>query len=94
MADENRKTSEKNSVETIVDINCVLWFNKKHIEEGLDHKNLRVTTVKYFWEHRNDKFRARLGFKQYDVILTKEQSVPMKINSHLKEKTCERNAVC
>ena len=27
------------------------------------------------------KFRTRLGFKQYDVILAKEQSVLMKIKS-------------
>ena len=27
------------------------------------------------------KFRTRLGFKQYDVILTKEQSVLIKIMS-------------
>ena len=30
------------------------------------------------------KFRTRLGFKQYDVILTKEQSVLSKIKSSFK----------
>ena len=31
------------------------------------------------------KFRTRLGFKQYDVILTKEQSVLTKIKSSFEE---------
>ena len=36
-------------------------------------------------------FRTRLGFKQYDVILTKEQSALTKIMSYLKEKICKHN---
>ena len=24
-----------------------MWWNKKHIEEGLDHKKLREITMKY-----------------------------------------------
>ena len=32
---------EKSDVETIVDSDGILWPNKKHIEEGLDHKNLQ-----------------------------------------------------
>ena len=34
----------------------------------------RRTTAAY-------RFRTRLGFKQYDVILTREQSMPTKIKS-------------
>ena len=87
-----------------------MWLNKKHIKEGLDHKNLQEITRKYNLNNRKHryelveerkkqvnrifidkklaikvimdcritsahKFRTRLGFKQYDVILTKEQSV-------------------
>ena len=37
------------------------------------------------------KFRARLGFKQYDVILTKKQSVLTKIMSYLKQKTLKHD---
>ena len=37
---------ERNGVETIVDSDGILRLNKKHIEEGLNHKNLRVTKVK------------------------------------------------
>ena len=78
----------------------------RHKEEGLDHKNLLMTTVKYLSDHRKHryklveepkqqpyrifmhkelpikvtmncrttaahKFRTRLEFKTYDVILTK-----------------------
>ena len=85
-------------------------MNEKHIEEGLVHKNLHVTAVKYLSGHRKHrdelvdepkkqpnrifvleelatkvimgfrttgehKFRTRLGFKQYHIILTKKQSV-------------------
>ena len=93
-----------------------MWLNAKHIEEGLDHKNVQEITIKYLSDHRKQrhkpveepkkqvnriyisqklaikvnmdcrktpahKFRRRLRFKQYDVILTKEQSVLTKIMS-------------
>ena len=109
MVNISRKTS-KNGIETIVDNDGILWLNEKHVEEGLDHKNLRATTLKELSDHRKSiyqlvdkpkkqpnrifidkklatkvimdgrttavhKFRTRLGFKQYDVILTKEQPV-------------------
>ena len=82
-----------------------MWLNKKHIKEGLDHKNLRVTTVKYLSDHSNKifickelafkvimdcrttaahKYRTRLGLKQQDVILTKEQPVLTKIKRSFK----------
>ena len=83
-----------------------MWLNEEHIEEGLDHKNLREITTKHNLNHRKHiyelvqepkkqfnrifvdgkltvkaimdgrttlahKFIARLGFRQYDVILTK-----------------------
>ena len=93
-----------------------MWLNEEHIEEGLDHNNLREITTKHNLNHRKHryelveeprkqcnrifvdgkltikvimdgritlahKFIARLGFRQYDVILTKEQSVLTKIMS-------------
>ena len=93
-------------------------MNEKHIEEGLDHKNLREITIKYHSNHRKHthkliskskkeqcniifmdkklaiktsahKFREKLGFKQHDVILTKEQSMLTKIMSNLKKKVCK-----
>ena len=58
MADISTKTYEKNNVETIVDSDGISWLNAKHIEEGLDHKNLRVTTVKYFSGHRKHRYET------------------------------------
>ena len=91
-----------------------MWLNEKHIEEGLDHKYLWVTTVNYLSDYRKGRYnlvvepkkqpnkiflhkriankvtkdcrttagrkpKTRLGFKQCDVIFTKEQSVLTKI---------------
>ena len=41
-----QKNVWKNGVETIVDSDGVLWLKEKHIEKGLDHKNVQVTKVK------------------------------------------------
>ena len=40
MVDINRKAYERNDTETIVYNAGILWLNEKHIQEGLDHKNL------------------------------------------------------
>ena len=32
-------------------------MNDKHIEKGLDHKNLQVTTIKYLADHRKHRYR-------------------------------------
>ena len=107
MVDINREIYERNVIETIVDNDGILCLNEKHIEERLDHKDLREITVKYDSDHRKQKyeyryfiykklalklimdcrttsahkFRTILGLKQYDVILTKEQSVITKLMS-------------
>ena len=43
----SRKTYERNDIKTIVDNDEILWLNEKHIEEGLDHQNLREIAAKY-----------------------------------------------
>ena len=40
MVDVSRKTYERNGTETIVANDIILGLNEKHIEKGLDHKNL------------------------------------------------------
>ena len=45
----------RNGIETIVDNDGVLRLNEKHIEEGLDNKNLREITTKYHSDHRNHR---------------------------------------
>ena len=39
-----RKT---NDISTVVDNGGIFWLNENLIEEGLDHNNLRETTLKY-----------------------------------------------
>ena len=46
MVDISRKVFERNDAETIVNNGGKLWLNEKHIEEGLDNKNLREITIK------------------------------------------------
>ena len=55
MVDITRKTYEKNVIETIVDNDGVLWLNKKHVVEGLDHKSLQKITTKYYFDHRKHR---------------------------------------
>ena len=46
------KHKKRNSIETKRDKDRILWLNEKHIEERLDHKNLREITTNYYLEHR------------------------------------------
>ena len=46
-----RKTFERNGLQTIDEVE-ILQLNEKHIEEGLDHKNVRQITIKYHLDHR------------------------------------------
>ena len=52
----SRKTYEKNGLKTIVDNEGILWLHEKHIEEGLDHKNLRQSRVKYLSDHTKHRY--------------------------------------
>ena len=56
MVDISRKTYERNGIETIVDNDRILWLNGKHIQEGLDHKNLREVTATYNSNHRKHRY--------------------------------------
>ena len=49
-----------------------------------------------WWTTSVDKFIERLGFRQYDVILTTEQSVLIKIMSSFEEKNVQTqyNVLC
>ena len=56
MVDISRKTYKRNGIKTIVDNEGVLWLNEKHIEKGLDHKNVRETTIKYHSYYRKHRY--------------------------------------
>ena len=55
MVDISRKINERNGIKTIVEKNEMLWLNKKHTKEGLDHKNLQWITIKYHSDHRKTR---------------------------------------
>ena len=56
MVDISRKTYERNDIETIVDNDRIFWLNGRHIQEGLDHKNLRGVTTKCNSNHRKHRY--------------------------------------
>ena len=45
----------KTAVEVIV-VNGIKWFNKKHIEDRLDHANSPVLTRKYHLDYRKHRY--------------------------------------
>ena len=58
MADISRKKSyERNGVEKIVDNDGILWLNESHIDERLDHKNVRGITIKNNSDHMKHKYK-------------------------------------
>ena len=56
MVNISRKTYERNGVKTIVDSDGILTLNEKHTKK-LDHKNLRMITVKYFSDQRKRRYK-------------------------------------
>ena len=56
MVDIRRETYERNDVETVVNNYGILQLNEKHLEERLDHKNLRETTVKCRSDHEKHRY--------------------------------------
>ena len=121
MVDISRKTYEINVMETKIDNDGVLQLNVKHIEEGLDLRQIKTNYNSNHRKHRCDlvekpkkkvnrisideklvikvimdcrttmahKVRTRLGFKQYDIILTRERSVVTKIMSSFEEENMQ-----
>ena len=57
MADITRKTQGKNGIKTIVDNDGILRLNEKHIEEGLDHKNLQEISIIYHSNQRKNRYK-------------------------------------
>ena len=79
MVDISRKTYERNGIEAIVDNDRILWLNDKHIEEGLDHKNLQEITIKYHSDHRKHRYELETEpNKQCNRIFT-DEILPVKV---------------
>ena len=74
MVDISRKTYERNGKETIVHNDEILWLNEKHIEEGLDYKNLQEITTKYNSNHRKHRHKlVEEPTKQVNRIFVNEK---------------------
>ena len=56
MANISRKIYIKNGIATITDNDRILWLNKKHVKEGLDHEYLQEITVKYHSDYPKQKY--------------------------------------
>ena len=77
MVDITKKAFENNGIEVIVDGIGTLWFNEKHVEERLGHKNLLLITNKYdsvYKKNRyelvdNSKKQQRRRFLRSDLTL-------------------------
>ena len=51
-----------------------MWFNEKHIEEGLDHKNLGEITTKYSSNHKEYRYElVEEPKKQVNMIFIDEK---------------------
>ena len=65
MLDVSRETYERNGKEAILD-------GEKHVDEGLDHNNLRESTLKYLsnhtktqiWNSRNTRIDETYSYRQ------------------------------
>ena len=64
----------KNSIEATVDKDGMLWFNEKHIQEGLDHKTLRNITVKHHPDQRKHKYELADKPKSNLIEFTKTKN--------------------
>ena len=78
MVDISRETYEGNGIETIVDNDGLLWLNEKHIEEGLDYKNLWEIKTKYHSDQRKHFTKRTISDNKTKLV-------------HLKEKICKHN---
>ena len=79
MPNISEKMYEKIEIETILDNDGILWLNKKHIEEGLDCKNLREITTKYHPDHRKHKYELVGEPKKWCNRIFKEEKLAIKV---------------
>ena len=69
---------------------------EKQLNKVFIHKKLTIKVIIACRTIATHKFRTRLSFRQYDVTLTKQQSVLTKINCSLKAENMQtkHNMVC
>ena len=77
------KTHERNIVETIVDSDGILQVNENHMEEGLDHKNLKLNPVKYLSGYRKHRYELVDEPKKQPnrIFIRKELAIKLNMDS-------------
>ena len=81
IVDLSRKTYERGGIETIVDNDGILWLDEKHIEEGLDHKNLQEIAMKYYPNHKKHRYDLVDEPKQQCNIIFLDKKLAVKVIS-------------
>ena len=56
-----------------------MWLNEKHIEEGIDHKNLQEVTTKYHSDHRNHRYELLEKTKKQSNITFIDEKFAIKV---------------
>ena len=56
MVNITKETYENNNIEIIIDEFDKFLLNEKHVEQQLEHKNLRTVTSKYSEEYRKCRY--------------------------------------
>ena len=75
---------ERNDIERIVDNDGILWLNKKHIEEGLAHKNLWEIITKYHSDRKNHGYElVDYPKKQVNTIFIDEKLARLIVETKL-----------
>ena len=75
MVDIRKIMYQRNFAETIEDSDGTFCLNEKHIEDGSDHKNLQVTTVKYPSGYRKKQiWTRRCTKKQPNIIFIRKET--------------------
>ena len=84
MVDVSTKMYERNGIETKVDNDGILRSNKKHIWEGLDHKNLREIRIKYHSGHSKHRHQLIKKPKEHANRILIHEKLAIKIISDCK----------
>ena len=82
---------QKNIIQTIESIDMNQLMNRnKIIQKKFNRQMLAIKVIMGCRKTSAHKYRTKLGFKQYDVILTKKQSMLTEITTSFEGKTCKQ----
>ena len=79
MVNISREAHEKNGVEAIVDNYAIMRLKEKHIADGSDHKNLRMTIGKFLPKHRKHRYELVDKPKKQPKRIVIEEELAIKV---------------